>query len=102
MKITFCHNVYNRFNVLKHTIELEEQNFPSSTFVVSCNCDDGIITDQIDRVNYIYYGPNQGHKVGSYNGLLYSLKKANEFDSDIIVFSHDDIYLNDVELFKSK
>ena len=97
MSVTFCHNHWIREKALKNTVKIEQTHFPSASFIISYN-----VKPPKDRffnlMDTVYFGPNQGHKLGSLNGALFALNKAISLDNKDIVFSHDDVYLNDAEL----
>lgn len=101
----FCHNTYNRPKVALETIRKEKKYFPDAKFVLVYN-NDKIDISQLEKegVDCFYFGENKGHKLGCtnalYSALLYS-QKYIENDDDLIVFSHDDIYLSNIDKFKS-
>lgn len=103
MKISFAHNVQNRHKTLRETIEMERTFFPESNIYVAYNDDRfniGYFND-LKNIFFIKY-IGDGHKCGCVNGCITSIKQALVDDSDVIVFSHDDVKINPIyiEVFK--
>lgn len=95
MNIAFCHNVYSRKKTLMNTIEIERKFFPDCKQYVACN---GQL--KFDSDIEVSYFKNQGHKLGSLNGCIRSIQMAVKNSPDVIVFTHDDVYINNIEVFK--
>jgi len=98
MKIVFCHNVYNRFNTLKETIDIEKKLYPDSICVVGYN-------DQSPESIFIGYKnieflkfPGITHKIGCTNGFIATVKAAIKYSPDVIIFSHDDVSISSREI----
>lgn len=94
MKIVFCHNVYVRHEMLRKTIEIEKRLFPDSISIVAYNDTKPPV---IDGVEYIYFS-GITHKIGCTNGCITSIKAALKYNPDVIVFSHDDVFINEDNL----
>ena len=43
---------------------------------------------------------NKGHKLGSLESILSAVRYAIKLESDLIVFSHDDVYINNYKLLQ--
>jgi len=101
MSLIFAHNNWIRTKTLKETMLKELTHFPNAKFVISYNVEMSFKNFSEFDLSKIYFGPNNGHKLGSLNGAIYAMKNATMIadDNDIIVFSHDDVYLNDIDLF---
>lgn len=97
-KICFAHNVYNAFDDLKKTINNNRKYFPESKVIISSNYDKNINLE-IDNSEIFKFGINQGHKLGALNGMLSAMNRSIHEDCDLIVFSHGDVYINDINLF---
>lgn len=95
MKISFAHNVQNRHKTLRETIEMEKKFFPDSKIYVAYNDDNFNIKyfDDLNNIKFIKYIGN-GHKIGCVNGCITSIRESLNDDSDVIVFSHDDVKIN--------
>lgn len=56
-----------------------------------------------DNITCEFYCENQGHQLSCYNCIIAGMKMLllydNEKNDDIIIFSHEDCYLNDLSLF---
>jgi hypothetical protein len=94
--IYFIHNTFNRpKQVIRHSL-IEKELYPDCKHLIVYN-NPKIIFEEINDITYFYFGDNKKHKAGSinsvYSGLKYLLENNNITDNDIIVFSHDDIYL---------
>lgn len=99
MKIAFAHNVWNRIKTLKNTVGIEKSFFPDSTHSIAYNfekLDQARMADYSD-VDWVYFGKNQGHKLGCLNGMIHALESAIKHEPDVIIFSHDDVYVNNIE-----
>ena len=94
MKIVFCHNVYDRIDTLYHTIGIEKMFFPESQSVVGYN--------YIDPTEKLISFPNLecikfngiSHKIGCSNGFISTVKASLKYNPDVVIFSHDDVYIN--------
>lgn len=96
-KICFAHNVYDRKDLLLENISKNLSFFPNSEIIISTNNPN--INFNEPYIKYFYFGENQGHALGALNSMLLVMNKAIELDSEIIVFSHDDLYINNIDLF---
>jgi len=94
MKISFAHNVQNRHITLRETIESELNYFPDSNIFVAYNDDKFNLNYFNDlKIKFIRYVGN-GHKVGCVNGCITSIKETLNDDSNVVIFSHDDVKIN--------
>lgn len=106
----FAHNTFNRPFTLKKTINIEKRNFPNARFIITYNSLK--IKSEIEELcgnnednTFIYYiGENKGHKLGSINCVMSALSYAYDIanDNEYIVFSHDDVYLSNINIFNEK
>lgn len=100
MKINFAHNVYDRPNRLKETIRIEKEIFPDAKIYVAYN--NWEIKDQLHEIpgiSLIYFG-EKTHKIGCVNGAYFSISMAMLSDPDVIIFSHDDVWISNPEIVK--
>lgn len=98
MKISFAHNVYDRPNRLKETIRIETEFFPDARVYVAYN--NRSIQNElrsIPNVELIYF-PQETHKIGCVNGAYFSISMAIQNNPDVIIFSHDDVFISNPEL----
>ena len=100
--IYFIHNTFNRPKlVIKHSL-IEKELYPDSKHLIVYN-NTIIKFEESDTFQYFYFGENKNHKAGSinsvYSGLKFILENNDITDDDIIVYSHDDIYLNNNSKF---
>lgn len=99
--IYFLHNTYNRPKQVVEHSKIEKSYYIDSNHLIVYNYN--LNFEEIDKTNYFYFGENKGHKSGSlnsvYSSLKYLLTNYNVSDEDVILFSHDDIYLSNNERF---
>lgn len=103
MKIVFAHNVYNRYKTLLDTIKIENQHFNDTYFSIAHNTTfdkNGVDFDVIKNINFNYFSTTE-HKIGCVNGLILSIKELLKYDFDVLIFSHDDVRLTDINTVKS-
>lgn len=95
IKIAFIHNVYDRYRTLLDTILIEKKYFPNSDVYVLHNRTD-INIDLYKDISNIYfnYFKDEAHKIGCTNGCIIGFKEAIKKDYDVIIFSHDDVFIN--------
>jgi len=92
--IVFAHNVYNRLKTLKDTILVEKKYFPNSNISVACN--DVFINIFYDITNFSVIRFNEReHKIGCVNGCISSIKQLLNQVFDVLIFSHDDVRINE-------
>lgn len=94
MKIVFCHNVYNRYNMLLKTIGLEKEFYPDSHSIVAYNDappPEGM--KMFENVEFHYFR-GITHKIGCTNGFIVSVREALKHNPDVVVFSHDDVFIH--------
>jgi len=99
----FIHNTYNRPNQVILTSSIEKGIFPECNHLIVYNNND-LKFSEITNTNYFYMGENKGHKAGCinsiYSGLKWLIENKSMSDNDIVVFSHDDVYLSNPDKFK--
>lgn len=100
-KLIFAHNSHNRPRTLENTIKLEEKFFPNSKFYVCVTENGKIPIDFFNKKIKTLKTDSIGWQLGCVNSF-YSLvsKICEENDEGIIVFSHDDVYLKDIQKVK--
>ena len=103
MKIVFIHNVYKRHKQVIKTIEMNRRFIDDiRTFVVSNGNYFSFINYRgIPNLTFRQLLRNRGHKVGTLDTMLYGMKIASKVESDLIIFSHDDVYINNFQLLKN-
>lgn len=96
LKIAFIHNVYDRYNTLLNTIEIEKKYFPNSDIYILHNRSD-IDKNKFKNVSNVNIIKFEGmtHKIGCVNGCITGFKEAIKTEYDIIIFSHDDVFIDD-------
>jgi len=92
MKIAFAHNVYDRFKTLKNTIEIEKKYFPDAPISIAYNNTYVDIFKDITNFSAISFN-QKTHKIGCTNGCILSIKQLLDVDFDVLIFSHDDIFI---------
>lgn len=100
MQICFAHNVYDRIQSLKKTIEIEKSYFPDAKIFVAYN--NKAIEKElfaIEGVKYFFF-PESTHKIGCTNGAIHSIKMALETMPDVIIFTHDDVFIKNIDIVK--
>jgi FkbM family methyltransferase len=52
-----------------------------------------------------YFGENEGHQTSCFNAIISGMKMViehqDENEDDIVIFSHEDVYINDINLFNN-
>jgi len=94
MKIAFAHNVYNRLKTLKDTILIEKKYYPDAYVSVACNDVFVNIFQEITNFSATTFN-EKPHKIGCVNGCILSIKQLLNTDFDVLVFSHDDVRINE-------
>jgi hypothetical protein len=101
MKVIFAHNVFDRPKTLLATIKKEKELFPDAKVCVAYNnaeISKSFHEFQGLNVDFIYFNQKY-HKIGCTNGAFHSIYMAIKNSPDIIVFSHDDVYLSNPNVF---
>lgn len=99
MDIVFVHNVYNRPKTLIKTMIKEKSYYPNSKIVVAYNSKIHIKPkmfkhlDFFNDIEFVFF-PQDTHKIGCTNGFILGLKTAKKYDSKVVVFSHDDVFIS--------
>lgn len=101
MKISFAHNVYDRPQRLAETIKIEKEIFPDANIYVAYN-NNKIDSDILKNKNITQsaFFPQSTHKIGCVNGAYLSINLALQNNPDIIIFSHDDVFISNPEVVK--
>ncbi len=101
--IYFLHNTYNRPKQVVQHSKIEREYFDDSYHLIVYNNEELNIEKSLINMQLFYFGENKGHKSGSLNSVYSALKNIihhnNINDDDIIFFSHDDIYLSNIDKF---
>jgi hypothetical protein len=96
MKLAFVHNVYNRYKTLEYNINLHSKYFPSADTYVMYNLKSYKDTTLHSNLNIkSKYFPDTEHKLGCINGFILGVKETLNKKYDVIIFSHDDVYINE-------
>jgi len=100
MEISFAHNVYDRPKTLMRTLETEDGLILGcGKFVAYNNLEFEKHFDDLEYYNVgLKYFEQSTHKIGCVNGAYYSIKMALDHNSDVIIFSHDDVYISNPQL----
>jgi len=93
MKIVFAHNVYDRLKTLKNTILIEKELYPNARVSIAYN--DIFVNIFQDITNFSAISFNEKpHKIGCVNGCILSIQQVLNDDFNVLIFSHDDVYIN--------
>lgn len=93
MKIVFCHNVHLRYKTLYDTIKIEKTLYPESHSIVAYNNEEPPeYFNQFDNIEFIKF-EGLAHKIGCSNGCITAIKAAIKHDPDVVIFSHDDVFI---------
>jgi hypothetical protein len=93
-KIVFAHNVHSRLKTLKETILIEKKYYPDAYVSIACNDIFVNIFQEITNFSATSFG-EKPHKIGCVNGCILSIKQMLNIDFDVLVFSHDDVRMNE-------
>ena len=100
MNIVFAHNVYKRHKQMIKTINNNRQFIDDDKMVVVSN--DYYYSyfnyTKVTKMKFKQLFRNKGHKLGSLESMIIAMKNAIKFKSEIIIFSHDDVYINNYKL----
>jgi hypothetical protein len=97
MNIVFAHNVYDRLKTLNYTILTEKSIFPDAHVSVACNGTFVNIFKDVTNFSVIGFD-EKPHKIGCVNGCILSIQQLLNVDFDVLIFSHDDVYINKIYL----
>lgn len=96
MKLAFVHNVHNRYQTLEYNVNLHSKYFPSADTYIMYNLksyeDTALYLDSKIKSKYF---PNTEHKLGCMNGFIFGIKETLNKEYDVVIFSHDDVYINE-------
>ena len=96
MKLAFLHNVYNRYPTLEYNVNLHSKYFPSADTYIMYNLksyeDTALYLDPKIKSKYF---SNTEHKLGCMNGFIFGIKETLNKEYDVVIFSHDDVYINE-------
>lgn len=97
----FTHNTFNRNKTVLNTFNKEKFYFSNGKYILVYNSNIETSDIKKENINCYYIGENKGHKLGSINCVYSALKIAYDKadDNELIIFSHDDIFLYDINLF---
>ena len=102
MKIVFAHNVYKRHKQMIKTINNNRQFIDDDKTVIVSNGNylSFINYLKIDNIQFRQLLRNKGHKIGALEGMITAMKLAIKLESNVIIFSHDDVYINNIKKLK--
>ena len=103
--------VWQNLNTLLETIKLNNSKlFNIHKFYIATN--DKSVENYFkylndDRITCNFFGENQGHQLSCYNSIIAGMKmviddknEVFEDTEDVVVFSHEDCYVHDADVFK--
>jgi len=100
MQLFFAHNCHNRPKLLRRTIEIEKSFFPDAKHYTSLTTDGGI-DPSLFSDTVVIPTVGVGHQLGCSNCFYSSISKiCEEHDDGIIIFTHDDVSIYDINLVK--
>ncbi len=101
-KIIFCHNVIEQsLNRLKVTLEKNSVVNHASPIYIAYYGPRNATNLAITGAKIKFCGPVQTHEVGAFNGMVQTINHMLDHEHEgVVVFSHDDVYINNKELFK--
>jgi len=100
---------WNNLNTLLNTIKNNLYFFPDTKAIY-------IATNDVNVLNYFNnqsnnniicekFSDNEGHQTSCFNSIIYGMKMVIKYDlndsDDIVVYSHEDVYINDINLFNN-
>jgi hypothetical protein len=100
---------WNNLNVLKNTIENNRKMVKDiKHFYITTN--DNTVLEYFEKLNdenikCQKFADNQGHQTSCFNAVISGMKMIIENDKDndddIVIFSHEDVYVKDINLFNN-
>jgi hypothetical protein len=97
-QLTFTHNAWKREKTLNNTINVELNYFPNCLHHIAYNDKKPTVPNSASLSEFI---TRKNHKLDAMNGCIHAIKGGLEKPSEIIIFSHDDVYLKDIDLFNT-
>jgi hypothetical protein len=100
LKVVFAHNVFKRHKQLIKTISNNRKLIDDIKTIIVSNGNflSYFKYNKVKKIKFYQFVKNGGHKLGALKTMLKAVSLAKEFNSDLIIFSHDDVYINDIEL----
>lgn len=94
---TLLHTINNNRNIVKNIKKFYIPTNDINVHKYFCNLNDPNI------ISY-HFAENEGHQTSCYNAIISGMKMIidleNDNEDDIVVFSHEDVYVNDLRLFE--
>jgi hypothetical protein len=96
MKLAFVHNVHSRYQSLEYNVNLHSKYFPSADTYIMYNLksyeDTALYLDP--NIKSKYFSDTE-HKLGCTNGFILGIKETLRKEYDVVIFAHDDVYINE-------
>lgn len=98
---------WKNLKILKSTINNNLKFFPDSKIYIATN--DKNVFNYFYDTNIIceqFSNDNQGHQTACYNSIIYGMHMIIKYekifnDNDIVIFSHEDVYIKDLTLLNN-
>jgi hypothetical protein len=98
---------WNNLNTLLNTIEKNKSILSSDNINFYLPTNDRNVEkyfkeNEYNNIKCLFFSENQGHQLSCYNSIIAGMKMViddEKYSNDIVIFSHEDCYINNIELF---
>jgi len=101
---------WNNLHTLLNTIKNNFAICPNTKAIYIATNDSNVLeyfhSVAIKNIICEKFADNQGHQTSCYNSIIYGMHmvikhEENNDDNDIVIYSHEDVYINDIQLFNN-
>jgi hypothetical protein len=100
---------WNNLETLKSTISNNTSIIPNIKSIYVATNDSNVYNyfDELkdSKIKCIKFAENEGHQTACFNAIISGMKMVidydNDDDDDIVIFSHEDVYVKDLSLFNN-
>ena len=100
---------WNNLHTLIDTINNNLTLFPNTKSIYIATNDNNVLMyyNKLNdaRIKCEKFADNEGHQTSCFNSIIHGMHMVNKYDSDneddIVVYSHEDVYIKDINLFNN-
>jgi len=100
---------WNNLHTLLKTIEININMVPNYKFIYIVTNDINVLKhfeeNKSEKIKCHKFSDNEGHQTSCFNAIISGMKMVIENDKDndddIVIFSHEDVFINDLSLFNN-